>query len=258
MTDAMPTLADPNNLVDGSSRDALVLRRVSNELNSELTPGLIHEVNNVLTGIYFNLEACQEVVGEDGAEAFQEISRGVERIKEVLARTSQIHLNVAERETTYHDLEALMASELDLLRVIFPKTAKIQFLPPESPIHVYVAEFPFRVALLSIASRLRPFLPAGRTEIPISVLTASQLHEVAARHDKEVAVGSVAVSFKIPCAIDSVTEMDSYPTGSGFSDISLANAETILAGIGGGLLFWSDPSGDQSEALLVLPCCDLN
>ena len=62
----MPAPADPNTLLDGSSGEALVLRRASNELNAELTPGLIHDVNNVLTGIYFNLETCQELVGSDG------------------------------------------------------------------------------------------------------------------------------------------------------------------------------------------------
>lgn len=260
MSITMPAPADPNILVDGSSSDALVLRRASNELNAELTPGLIHDVNNVLTGIYFNLEACQNLVlGEEGlAEALQEINRGVERIKEVLSRATQIHLNVAERETTYHDLGALVESELDLLRVVFPRTAKIQFQPPESEIHVRLAEFPFRVALLTIASRLRPFVPTGRIEIPFSVLTTSSLRETASKLGKEVPPNSVAVSFHLPCAIDSVTEIDSYPAGGGVADISLANAEIILSGIGGQLLFWNNPADDECHVLLVLPSCDLN
>ena len=198
MSATMPAPAEPNSLVDGSSAEALVLRRASNELNAELTPGLIHDVNNVLTGIYFNLEGCHEALQTDGsaAEAVKEIGQGVERIKEILARTTQIHLNVAERETTYHDLESLVALELDLLRLVFPKTAKIQFLPPQSPIHVRLAEFPFRVALLSIASRLRAFLPTGKIEIQLAVLTTLQLEEFATRRGKEIPAGSVAVSFR--------------------------------------------------------------
>jgi hypothetical protein len=61
----------------------VILKRVSNELNAELTPGLIHEVNNILTGIYFNLETCGEALNEDPdlAESICEINQGVERIK---------------------------------------------------------------------------------------------------------------------------------------------------------------------------------
>ena len=256
----MPAPADPNTLLDGSSPEALVLRRASNELNAELTPRLIHDVNNVLTGIYFNLESCQELVGSDSAagKALLEISQGVERIKEVLSRATQIHLNVQERETTYHDLGVLAASELDLLRLVFPRTAKIQFQPPESAIHVRLAEFPFRVALLAIAARLRPFVPTGRIEIFVSVLTTSRLLEIATKLGEEVPPHSVAVSFHLPCAIDSVTEIDSYPAGGGVADISLAKAENILSLIGGRLLFWNNPDAEECHVLLVLPSCDLN
>ncbi len=260
MTHAMPAPAEPNSTVGGLSESALVLRRASNELNAELTPGLIHEVNNVLTGIYFNLEGCQEFLGNDGsaAEAIREIGQGVERIKELLSRTTQIHLNVAERETTYHDLATLVASELDLLRVVFPKTAKIEFLPPSSPIHVRVAEFPFRVALLSVAARLRAFLPTGKIELPVSVFTASQLEEFAARRNEVIPPGSVAVSFRIPCTIESAEEIDGYPATAEPSDITAANANTVLARIGGSLLFCNNSTSDDCDVLLLLPDCDLN
>lgn len=236
------------------------MRRALNELNSELTPGLIHEVNNVLTGIYFNLECCQDAQQGDGSadEAVQEIARGVERIKEILGRTTQIYLNVAERETTYHDLESLVASELDLLRLVFPKTAKIQFLAPPSPIHVRLAECPFRVALLSIATRLRAFLPMGKIEILIAVLTTLQLEEFAARLDKEIPAGSVAVSFRIPCSIDSAEEIDGYPATAEPSDLTVSNADRVLSGIGGSLIFCNNHSDDSCDVLLLLPRCDLN
>ena len=116
---------------------SVILKRASNELNEELTPGLIHEVNNVLTGIYFNLESCHESCSANpaAAEALSDITQGVERIKEVLNRTAHIHLNVAEREKTYHDLATLVESQLDLVRIIFPKTAKITLIPPVEVLH---------------------------------------------------------------------------------------------------------------------------
>jgi hypothetical protein len=260
MTHAMPAPAEPNSLLEESSNAAIILRRACNELNSELTPGLIHEVNNVLTGIYFNLEGCQEALtpNESAAESVREIGAGVERIKEILSRAVQIHLNVAERETTYHDLEALVASEFDLLRVVFPKTAKIRFHPPATPIHVKVAEFPFRVALLSVAARLRAFLPTGKIEVALSVFTSSQLEEFAALRSEEIPAGSVAVSFHVPCAIESLEEIDGYPATAEPSDISVANAGIVLSRIGGSLLICNDASADDCHVLLLLPDCDLN
>lgn len=260
MTHAMPAPDELNSKVGELSSSALVLRRAANELNSELTPGLIHEVNNVLTGIYFNLEGCQESLGnhDSVAEAIREIGQGVERIKELLSRATQIHLNVAERETTYHDLETLVASELDLLRLVFPKTAKIQFFPPASPIHVKVAEFPFRVALLSIAARLRAFLPTGKIEVPVSVFTSSQLEEFVIRRNEKIPQGLVAVSFHIPSTIESVEEIDGYPATGEPSDVTVANANTVLSRIGGSLLFCNNPSADECDVLLLLSDCDLN
>jgi len=142
--------------------------------------------------------------------------------------------------------------------VVFPKTAKIQFLPPQSPIHVHLAEFPFRVALLSIASRLRAFLPTGKIEIHLAVLTTLQLEEFATRRAKEIPAGSVAVAFRIPCAIDSVEEVDGYPAKAGPSDLSIANAVLILSDIGGSLVFCNGDADDVCDVLLLLPRCDLN
>lgn len=244
---------------DSHADAALVLRRVSNELNAELTPGLIHEVNNVLTGIYFNLESLQEWIGAggDAAETLREIGSGVERIKEILARTTQIHLNVAERELSYHDLEALVTSELDLLRVVFPKTAKIVFVPPREPVNVRVAEYPFRVAMLTVASRIRDLFPSGKIEIPVAILATENLMELFADGASGVPPESVAVSLRLPCPVDSAGEIDDYLVAGTGGDLSMGNAERLLADIGGRLLFHPAPDGAGSLVLLTLPRYDL-
>lgn len=244
---------------DSLADAALVLRRVANELNAELTPGLIHEVNNVLTGIYFNLEALQETIGpgREAAETQREIGQGVERIKEILARTTQIHLNVAERELSYHDLEVLMASELDLLRVVFPKTAKILFVPPREPVNVRLAEYPFRVAMLTVASRIRDLFPTGRIEIPVAIVSTEELGELFADGVTVVPAESVAVSFRLPCPVDSAEEVDDYLVAGTGGDLSMNNAERLLAEIGGCLLFHPCPDGAASLVLLTLPRYDL-
>lgn len=237
-----------------------VLQRLSNELNSGITPGLIHEANNVLTGIYFNLEALQEWVeaGSDPAERLGEIAGGIERIKEILARTTQIHLNVAERELGYHDLEALVASQMDLLRVVFPKTAKISLQSPRRPVNVRVAEFPFRVALLAVASRIRDLFPNGRIEVPITVLATEELKALGAGVEGAVSGIPVGVSFRLPCPVSSAEEIDDYLVEGTGGDLSMNNAISIFAGIGGRILFHPASDGAGCDIVLLLPRYDLN
>jgi len=238
----------------------VILKRVSNELNAELTPGLIHEVNNILTGIYFNLETCGEALNEDPdlAESICEINQGVERIKEVLNRTLHIHLNVAEREKTYHDLESLVASQLDLVRIVFPKTAKISLLSPPEALHVEIAEHPFRTVILTIASRLREIFPAGKVEIVFEILSPNQLAELIPDWDKAENGNLVAVSLSIPCMIESVSEVDEYLLRSTTGDLTFANAENLTGSLGGRLLLHRDAAKKTSRILLLLPRIDLD
>jgi len=254
--------ASPSTLhSSGNPREeaARVLKRVSNEINSELTPGLIHEVNNVLTGIYFNLEFLREAEqeGTEAAERLGEIGQGVERIKEILGRATQIHLNVAERELGYHDLESLVASELDLLRLVFPKTAKISFHPPAAPVNVRVAEYPFRVAMLAVASRIRDLFPVGRIEIPVSVFTTAQLKSFAREIVPPLPDKLVGFSFRLPCPLQSAGEIDDYLVAGTAGDLSMANAENLFTEMGGGIFYRCDPSGSSSDVILALPRFDL-
>lgn len=238
----------------------VILKRVSNELNAELTPGLIHEINNILTGIYFNLETCGEALSADPglAESLSEINQGVERIKEVLNRTVHIHLNVAEREKTYHDLESLVAAQLDLVRIVFPKTAQVSLIAPPEPLHVQVAEYPFRSVMLAIASRLREIFPAGKVEVVFEILSPNQLAELIPDLDQSDKIESVAVSLSVPCMIESVSEVDEYLLRSTTGDLTFANAENLTRSLGGRLLLHRDATKKTSRILLLLPRIDLD
>lgn len=237
--------------IDGGQ---LLLKRVSNELNSELSPGLIHEVNNILTGIYFNLEGCQEALdpASGAVELVKEINRGVERIKEILGRATQIQLNSAEREVSYHDLEALVAGQLDLLRIVFPKTSKIQFAPSASTIHVRTAEFPFRVALLTMAARLRGLFPAGKNEIHLAILDPREVSKVTGGNGD-----FAAVEISIPCLAETAEEIDEFLFCATPGDISLQNVESIAAGFGGRVVVRPGADRSSSKIMLVLPVYDL-
>jgi len=233
--------------------------RASNEINAALTPGLIHEVNNILTGIYFNLEGCREVLDASHplAESVQEIQVGVERIKEVLGRITQIYLNAAEREQTYHEAQALVAGQIDLLRIVFPKTATITLNAPESALYINVSEYAFRVALLTLATCLRGLYPEGKIEIPMAILSPEDLSE--ADFGKPTPAGDcVGVSFRLPCVALSVAEIDDFQTRNQSSDLSMAAAEVLVGEAGGRLLFSKGKAPHTSDVVMLFPLHNLN
>lgn len=234
-----------------------IQKRASNEINAELTPGLIHEVNNVLTGIYFNIESCRELLDASHplAETMQEIQVGVERIKEILGRTTQIFLNAAEREPTYHEVQALLSGQIDLLRIVFPKTARITVSAGGSPFFVHVSEFAFRIALLAMASCVRDLYPQGKIEIPLAVLSPGELGNL---DGGEIFEDCVGVSFRLPCVVLSVAEIDDFHARNATSDLSMATTEVLIGEAGGRLLFFKGSSENTSEIVMVFPQRHLN
>ena len=229
-----------------------VQNRCLNEINAGLTPGLIHDVNNILTGIYFNIESCREGLDASHpmAESMQEIQVGVERIKTVLARIAQIHVNTADREQNYHDLQALVSGQIDLLRIIFPKTARISFTASEEPLFVHLSEESFRVGLLALASSLKGLYPEGKIEIPLAVLSPTELSLISGR---EVFSDCVGISFRLPCIALSVSEIDGFQSINSTSDISMANTEAVICAIGGRLLFSKGLDSHSSHVAMIFP-----
>jgi hypothetical protein len=234
-------------------------RRASNEINATLAPGLIHEVNNILTGIYFNLEGFREVLDASHplAESVQEIQVGVERIKEVLARITQIYLNAAEREQTYHEAQALVASQIDLLRIVFSKTSSITLTSPETALYINVSEYVFRVALLTLATCVRGLYPEGKIEIPMSVLCPEDLSE-ADFGAYTASCDCVGISFRLPCLALSVAEIDDFHARDNSSDLSMAAAEVLVGEAGGRLLFSKGKAPHTSEVAMIFPLHNLN
>ena len=191
------------------------------------------------------------------AESVQEIQVGVERIKEVLGRITQIYLNAAEREQTYHEAQALVAGQIDLLRIVFPKTASITLTAPESALFINVSEYAFRVALLTLATCLRGLYPEGKIEIPLAVLCPEDLSE--ADFGKSTPAGdSVGVSFRLPCVALSVAEIDDFQTRNQSSDLSMAAAEVLVGEAGGRLLFSKGEAPHTSDVVMLFPLHNLN
>jgi signal transduction histidine kinase len=141
-------------------------------LNSNLTLGLLHQVNNVLTGIYFNIEECQaQVDPEDPLGAtLEEIAESVTTLHRLLDRTVDVNLPLSvEDDANYHDFEELVSRQLDLVRIVFPKTVSFAMRPSTEPLHVHASEQKFRRALLQLAAALREALPASNARVELEL-----------------------------------------------------------------------------------------
>lgn len=225
----------------------------SDRLNAMLTPGLVHEMNNLLTGIYFNIETLRDLFDSNhpAGEALREINQSVERIKELLGRTAQIHLNTAEREVNYHDLEVMVSSQLDLIRILFPKTFRISLNPPLRALHVQVAEFPFRVALLSAATIVKSLTRESKSEIVFAIHSSESLGQILEQAE-------VAVSLFMPVTAHSVEEIDATINKRKTHGIASADILSTMRSIGGDLRIRPKKENTGSELLLVLPEVEIN
>ena len=231
----------------------------SYRLNATVTPGLVHEMNNLLTGIYFNLETVREVfdANHPASEALKEINQGVERIKDLLGRTAQIHLNTSEREENYHDFEVLVSSQLDLLRLIFPKTFRISILKPDHPLHVHVAEYPIRVALMGVASIIKSIVREGKPEIGLTIHSQESLASTGALPSVS-ATGKVAVGISFPSSIDANASLEEDLASQPPLGTSLARTKAIMREVEGELYLTFKKETFRSEVFLVLPEVEIN
>jgi hypothetical protein len=235
--------------MDSGEQPELLLQRMSNELNAQLTTGLIHEVNNVLTGIYFNVENCQEVFTSEhpSSETLEEIQAGLDRIKVILNRSLQIYLNTIERDKTYHDLEDLLVGQMDLMKIVLPRTTKLELIPSGHRFHVHLAEYPFRVVLLSIAEGIRNSLPTGKNVVSLEILEAN-------REDSpmvEVDQGSIVVVIQFPTKNPEIFSKE-------ISDLTYQNAKNLAGSFGAHLIHTYQSPTHSAQILFVLPPFDIN
>ena len=137
------------------------------ECVSELTLGLLHRLSNVLTGIYFNIDVCQEAIPEDhpASEALAEVSQATQEIQQLLERLTDINLYRQEEEPTYHELGSLISQQIDLIRILLPKTTHVETRHASASLHISAIELDFRTVTLLITRLLRKILPHGNSKI---------------------------------------------------------------------------------------------
>lgn len=235
--------------MDSGEQPELLLQRMSNQLNAQLSPGLIHEVNNVLTGIYFNIENCQEALTSDhpSSETLEEIQASLDRIKVILNRSLQIYLNTIERDKSYHDLEDLIVGQLDLINIVLPRTTKLELIPSIDRFHVHLAEYPFRVVLLTIVEGIRDSLPLGKNVISLEIVEASRVGSPLLQESK----GAAVVVIQFPTKNRDIFSQE-------ISDLTFQNAKNLAGSLGAQLLYSSQLHIHSAQILFVLPPFDIN
>ena len=115
-----------------------LLARSTTSHVSELTLGLLHKFNNLFTGATFLTEACRAKAeaGESVAEDLGEILKVLEQAHRYATRVTQLHVETDE-EPSYHDLNALIAQELDLAQLLLPRGTALTHLPSAERLTCY-------------------------------------------------------------------------------------------------------------------------
>jgi hypothetical protein len=125
--------------------------RLDADLGAEITLGLLHEVNNAMTSVFFTLESCLEdmplapEVKEDLTRVFADLRSA----QLIIGRTSEVCLGA--RELCYHEAGDLVQRQLDLLGITFPKSTALEFVPSAEALYLQLDEAGFRRIILRLA-----------------------------------------------------------------------------------------------------------
>lgn len=174
--------------------------RAQNEASfaSELTLGLLHKLNNVMTGIFFTVEACQMDLDPSHpvSEEIKSLAENAQKAQQLIERTTEV--NLSNDEVSYHELSELLNKQLDVFKIILPKTTQVQVIAPTETMHVQLNDVDFRTILLSIARTLKPQLTIkGRPLGTLFTKPATQLSD----HENVcldlAAADSVALVFRV-------------------------------------------------------------
>ncbi|MEY2631674.1 MAG: hypothetical protein RIR00_328 [Pseudomonadota bacterium] len=132
------------------------------EAVGQLTGGLAHDFNNMLTVVIGNLAALRERSGHDPEvceyldPALHAAERGVDLIKRLLSFSRQQPL-----EPRPVAVGALIQGMMKLMRRSLPETIAIEHQPPESPLYAMADSHQLESALLNLALNARDAMPEG-------------------------------------------------------------------------------------------------
>ena len=98
---------------------------------SELTLGLLHRYNNIFTGILFLTDDCLALA--EGDEPMQERLREIANVLRIahtfVDRVVHLHIDDEDDDSSYYDVDAVIANELETLALLLPKGVSIRHNP---------------------------------------------------------------------------------------------------------------------------------
>ena len=166
-------------------------------LASELTLGLLHKLNNLMTGVYFNLEGAEAALDQahPAAALVREITRSIQQAQTLVRRTADLNL-APEAEPSYFDISALIQESWDLVKIILPKSTVAELKVPAEPLYVKVSSEEFCEALLQLASVTRAAYRSGESHVSVEVQPIDGLDLSGFRPAPAAPEGGVAVLYR--------------------------------------------------------------
>ena len=165
-------------------------------LASELTLGLLHKLNNLMTGVYFNLEGAEAALEptHPASALLREISTSIHQAQTLVRRTADLNL-APEAEPSYFEIGALIQESWDLIKIILPKSTLAEFKGPAEPLYVKVSPEEFREAVLQLASATRGAFVSGASHVLIEARPVAGL-DLSAFPSLPSLEGGVAVLYR--------------------------------------------------------------
>lgn len=171
---------------------------------SELTLGLLHKFNNLFTGVMFLTEECLacEEAGEPVAERLREILTTLRQSHTYVDRITHLHLDEAEEDAGYHELDVDIAAQLDLARLLLPRGATLTHHPAEERLTFYASQRALSEILLHVVGNCGEALPKRG--------------------------GAVSVTSRPQADREGFVEIEIRDNGPGFSDEALRSVFSAL------------------------------
>lgn len=159
---------------------------------SELTLGLLHKFNNLFTGIMFLTEECaaHAEAGEPVGERLEEIFAMLRQSHTFVDRITRLHIDEAEEDAGYHELDADIAAQLDLAGLLLPRGTALVHQPAAERLTYYASQ---------------------RALVEIVLHLVGNCGEVLPKHG-----GAVTITSRVPEGRESSVEVEVRDNGPGF------------------------------------------
>lgn len=128
---------------------------------SELTLGLLHRFNNAFTGILFLTDDCMARAADDEPmqQRLSEIANVLRVAHTFVDRVIHLHVGWEEDDTSYYDVDAVIANELETLALLLPKGVAIHHVPAHEPTCFYGSKHAVCEILLHLIENASAVVP---------------------------------------------------------------------------------------------------